>query len=276
MGLGILMSSSIYNYGYAQDNPFSVPNPEEKVIKRDAEIIFDNFHKFGLSLQAHYLPFFNNSNYSFTNYYPDRTTWAVGVDYNFYQTRNFNFRVGAYVRNFNIAEKKDIPYSIFNVDREDNLRSTLTEGPNWNYNVNLSAEYITFIAKNVAFNFYLGSELMYFDSGIIDNQPFDSFFVEGIARRETRFLDNPNKVTLGLTTGTGLYFRAGKTMIRTNINYKFSLDGAIIEEFHQWKNLNNASGSNIGSHGWNGHHFSFSMTIHPGKKNIKDRLRNIN
>lgn len=276
MGLGILMSSSIFNLASAQVNPFSVPDPEEKVIKRDAELIFDNFHKFGLSLQAHYLPFFNQSNYSFNNYYPDRITWAVGVDYNFYQTRNFNFRVGAYVRNFNIAQKVDIPFSIFDVDREDNLIFTETEGPNWNYNFNLSAEYLTFIAKNVAFNFYLGSELMYFDSGILDDQVFDSFFVEGIARRETSLSDNPTKVTIGLTTGAGLYFRAGKTMIRTNLNYKFSLSGVIISESHRWKNLSNAPGSNIGSHGWDGHHFSFSMTIHPGKKNIKDRLRNIN
>lgn len=205
----------------------------------------------------------------------DLGTWAVGIDYNFYQTRNFNFRLGGYVRNFNVAEKIDIPYNTVNIDKPDNLTFTFSEGPNWNYNLNFSIEYIAFILKNHAINYYLGSEVMYFDQGASGTQTLNSLSINNIPVRETSFYFIEEKVTIGLTTGVGLYSRIGKTMIRTIFNYKFSLTGEIFSEFHRWKNLNNPSSSNIGFHGWNGHHFSCSITIHPGRKNIKERLRNL-
>ena len=276
IGLSCFWLSSICVNVQAQNNPFSVPD-KDVVKTKDAELIFDNFHKFGLSLQSHYLPLYNRSTYDFTNEYPDRITWAVGIDYNFLQLGKFNFRLGGYIRNFGVAEKLKIPNSIFFNDPnfEGDYQRTKSDSPYWNYNANLSFEYINFVAQNFAINFYVGSEFMYYDTSV-GIQEFTSITVSGTPVRETIATEKEENLTFGITTGFGGYFRMGKTMVRANFNGKLSLSGPIFSYGHEWINLNGVSGRQIGSHGWDGHHFSFSFTIHPGRKNIKDRLRNLN
>lgn len=270
-----LLLSLITSNLFGQENPFNVPENDKNKIK-DAEIIFDNFHKFGLSLQSHYLPFYNRSTYSFVNEYPDRITWGLGLDYNFLQLGKFNFRLGAYVRNFGVADKLKIPYNLLPgfTDNSAYYERTITDSPYWNYNTNLSFEYINFIAKNVAFNFHIGPELMYYATSV-GVQAYDSISINDLPVRQTVSTETENDLTFDVSSGFGVYYRIGKTIVRANLNAKFSLSGPIFTEGHEWVNLNDVDGRQIGNHGWDGHHFSFSFTIHPGRKNIKDRLRNL-
>jgi hypothetical protein len=238
---------------FAQDDVFSIGK-----INKDSEKIFNNFGRLGVSIGLHDLKWNNSPNSSIDYSVSSDVAPSLGIDYNFYQTGQFNFRVGFFVRYHNVVTEYKFDPGQTILGRE--FRSERADAPYWNYHLPVSVEYNKFLFKDFAVSFYGGFEFMYY--GVSPQDTIAQLSIDNTPLILLRETETSNNLTWGLNVGAGFYFKAGTLLMRFDTKFHLHAGQNIIaKEVVATNLLDTPDGRSF--HNWSGKYVSFNLTIHP-------------
>jgi hypothetical protein len=236
---------------------FSQNSPSKSKV---SENLFSNYGRLGIYGGIHILNWQNTPNASIDYKVNSGLTPSIGIDFNFYQTSNFNFRAGFFIRNHSVKTKTFIAA----MDLPDGFPfiTNSTDRPYWNYHLPLTAEYNIGVAKNLTLSLNTGVELMLYSI----TPRFPEFVEFGYRNGDdmiiTNEYENFNSLTGGINLGAGFYYEWGNTLVRFDAKFHFHLGENIITRDIKVRNLLLSPDANS-THSWNGDYISFNITLHP-------------
>jgi hypothetical protein len=184
-----------------------------------AKELFQKNHKFGIDIG--YNKLYTSNEYNSLDFnYPNQNAFQLGIEYNFYQYKNFNFKVGLIWRNYALVETKLLKAVDFDPFLKD-TKINISVSPNHMYKLPLSAEYYLPITNNTSFSISLGPEIIIYPedptlgSGLYTNENN----IE-IGYKEEGF-SNKSPFYFGLNTGVSFNIQTKYFLFKPYVNYHY-------------------------------------------------------
>lgn len=183
-----------------------------------AESIFEKYHKF--ELFAGYGILYTTNEENAADYkYSNLKAFNLGVDYNFFQIHNFNFKIGFIWRIYQIKSSRMFRHQDTGLLYDTGAIVWL--GDFNQYIFPLTAEYFIAINKNLSLNFGLGTEFLIYPEDSISGV----FFVAG---NKGKWIGSTNMgnskdgfLYIGLNASVGLNIEAGPLLLRPSFTYHY-------------------------------------------------------
>lgn len=141
-----------------------------QIEKKDlAENLFDKYHKLGIFGGASII-FFTNEPNAVNLYYEDVKAFSYGLNYNFFQTGNFNFKVGAVKRTYHVRATEK--FQAADINSPYSIAIGFSFGVFTQYLFPLTAEYFLPLGEKLSFSMGLGPEFTYYPDGTLGGGRF--------------------------------------------------------------------------------------------------------
>ncbi len=229
-------------------------------VNKDSERIYSSFGRLGFSVGLTNLSWQNTPNQSILYEVDSSISPSIGLEYNLFQTGQFNFRVGAHVRYHNVVT--DIRIDKEDIEFDNDLILESADSPYWNYLLPITAEYNKFIFKDFALSLNAGFEFMYYGVSPEDTIPELSIGQSNLPVVILNEIENPNNITTGINLGAGFYFKAGSLLMRLDTKFHLHMGENVITKRVLATNLQESDNAQS-FHAWNGDYVSFNLAIHP-------------
>jgi len=206
----------------------------KNVAAQNAEKLFENHTRWGITGQynifseAVITPTRNN-NLSYEILKSKR--FAVGLEYNLYQSKNWNFKTGLQLQWFG----NELGYEILEPENETsfNLGGFVSTEHDKLVYLPISGEYVFFTTKNLFFSFIAGLNLTYYES--YDDETFTTS-INDVQLFTSSYKNNSSPMNFGIHFGPSIYLKRKSFMLQMNLVYKKSFS-SFRKGTYQFSNL---------------------------------------
>jgi hypothetical protein len=242
----VTFSLFVVNFTLAQE----FPNTEH----------FNSYSKFGFNLQYTNTFFKNEPNAGITIEYDNISAPALGFTYNFFQYKNFNFKVNTNIRFYAHIENVFLSKEESRLEFDDQF--SIKEFDFLDILTRIKSEYYFYSTKTVSLNFGLGVSSIFYQK----DQSYGPGFYG---------LNNKIYYTYDWRTGNrSLYFgglfslgadiKAKGMLLQFFAEYNHNFSGAMDIYTYTTSNLE-ISPDSVAEKRNTGHYFSFGLALHPKK-----------
>lgn len=230
--------------------------------------LYNQYNKFGLVLGMSFLPTYNETN-AINYHYPTQKSYEIGLEYNFYQIKNYYFKASLLWRTYRMRQTQyfknedtgypfQVPYG------------TYIDGPYNQFKIPIVVEYNINLNKNFSIALNVGPEVLIYaedpSSGI--GYYFDENLDEVIGYRETGKSKN-GSLFFGINSGLSINLKTKPFLIKPYFTYHYQPE-AIYTNVVKTENLL-VSENTVSTHKIKGNYFLFGITIHPSKTLFKSK-----
>lgn len=182
-----------------------------------AESIFDEYLKFGVTSGMSVMYVTNEPNplnYRYLNF----RTWNIGAFYNFYQSGNFNFKVGAIYRQYKIVSED---YMTEEVTGYFDVGGISKFGPHSQWRFPIIMEYFVPINENLSYSLGLGPEFLLYRRDISSGSSLyyggevDAVGLTSWAWNQGGFLQ------VGINASVGLNIETGPLLLQPAVTFHY-------------------------------------------------------
>lgn len=230
---------------------------------QNAEILFkEKYSKVGLELGLNKMYTKNTPNPASFEWTPT-TSFSFGLTYNFYQQKNYNFKVSALYSMFD----KNSQFIITD-NKGNKWRSAGSDGPYNLFMFPLEAEYYFKIANKTYFSISPGLEVTFNPYGRDEGYSLDAGGIGGgaIVKVETIEYSRNSPWYFGLNLGAAISLSTKPMLIKFNAKYHYQFEDYIYEGMATTTIDGNTSSS---KHQLTGNYLGFGISIIPNKKLFK-------
>lgn len=233
-------------------------NAQENKKGNYAKELFQTYYKFGLVVGTSSLAVANEEN-SVNYAFKRPQTFDVGIEYNFYQIKNWNFRAAFILQNYDLVNEEYIKSE--DAGGAETLSFTIWTGPNQQFKIPIYADYFLQIGNKTAFNFSIGPEIIIYP----DDPTSGSHGVDGVEYISEEGL------------GGGFYFG-----LNGSIGFNWKMKGLLLKSFitYHYQNevlyTNTVTTSNlqvspntVSKHEITGDYFMLGVSLYPSKSLFK-------
>lgn len=236
-------------------------NAQENERENYAKQIFKTYYKFGLVVGTSSLAVTNEENavkYEFKR----PQTFDIGVEYNFYQIKNWNFRAAFILQNYTLVneqylKKEDIP-SLYNDESQ-----TIWFGPFQQFKIPMYADYFLQIGNKTSFNFSLGPEFIIYP----DDPTSGSTGVNGVEYISEEGFGGG--LFVGLNGSIGFNWKMKGLLLKSFITYHYQNE-VLYTNTVTTSNLE-VSPNTVSKHEITGDYFMFGVSVYPSKSLFKKK-----
>jgi len=184
--------------------------------------------------------------------------FSLGLDYNFYQVKNWNFKASFLIQKF--GERSTLFLDANEFYNDSNLIEKIDDVPTYVYQLPLSLEYIKPLGKRIAISVGSGFSLSYYPY----SYPTEYFFAEYGEYFYSIYQSNEKPLYVGAKISSTQYFTFKGFLLQTNIFYSKSFKSYRTGTY-KFTNLQESPDFG-GTIDQSGDYLGFSLSIHFRKK----------
>ena len=258
---GFMLALLIYTASFGQSNN----NEDEYSL---AEKLFNTYHKFGLHTGISSLYVENEPNaVSFQLEKP--RAFEIGVTYNFYQYKNYNFTASIAFRTYDLTNFEQLKKEDLNFQYD--VAGDLTVGPNSQWKVNVEMNYLFKIFKKLNGYVGIGPEV-FLVRKIYGTGAALTTLEDGKEVGFTTTDDYNKNVFFGASASLGLYIQTKPLLLQPFFTYHYQ-PNKLYTETVKTQNLI-VSENTVSEHHITGNYLMFGLKIIPSRSLFRSNKNN--
>lgn len=235
-------------------------NAQENEKENYAKELFKTYYKFGLVVGTSSLAVTNEENA--VNYEIKRPqTFDIGIEYNFYQIKNWNFRAAFILQNYSLVNEQYIESE--DVGGVETNSFTFWLGPFQQFKIPFYADYILRVGKKTALNFSMGPEFIIYP----DDPTSGSAGVNGVEYISEEGFGGGFFV--GFNGSLGFNWKMKGLLLKSFITYHYQNE-VLYTNTVTTSNLQ-VSPNTVSKHEITGDYFMFGVSVYPSKSLFKKK-----
>lgn len=217
------------------------------------------------------MPTTNEAN-SASIYYPTQKAFDLGLEYNFYQHKNFNFKAAFIWRPYNLKNSSFLKKE--DTGQKRDAGGNYTIGPYEQFKIPILAEYTIPLSNKLSASLLLGPELIIYPND--DGYGSSLFETKDKIEIGYREIDKSQEktISIGLNTGVSINLKTKPVLIKTNLIFHYQPE-PLYTVTATMQNLLQ-SPNTISKHTIKGNYLLFGFTIIPSKTIFKKKTASAN
>lgn len=230
-----------------------------------SDSLFGEYYKIGLFVGTSTL-FVENESNAIDFAYRNTQTFELGLEYNFYQWRNLNFKTAFIYRNHKMISFKRFKGEDTTLSYD--FSGTTKWGPYEQYKFSVLAEYLIPLSQKLSVNVNIGPEITFFPNSESSGSHF-AILSDGTEVGNTHEGESPNPISAGMNIGIGLNFKMPHFLLRPVLSFHFQTNN-LFTDVVTTQNLQ-VSENTVSEHSVTGNYLMFGMSILPSKSLFKGK-----